>query len=450
MCSTACSTPTACLDGALEALAGEDLTGLFGPAVIERTGSLVVALNRLGAVLARTVREGELTQASEHDGTATMASWLRGRHRLSQGEASRLVRNGRTLDKLPALAAAAAAAAGAVTAEALSTIAPVTSEVNLARATAQGVDVAAIDATLTQVAMTASHADLRQAVGHYLARLDPDGTEPDPTEQRSLSFTKHTDGSVSFHGTLDAVGGEKFQTSIESVQQASRPAGDERSRARQAGDALVQLCDNALASGSLPVLRGHKPHVVVTIDLGDLMDTTTGAGAGRTGFGGIISAAKARWLACDGNVTRIVIGPEGKPLDLGRSKRLFPPHLRRAVEVRDRHCVFAGCDAPSHWCDLHPLVHWIDDGDTSLENSALLCERHHTKIHHGFRVERRPEGRWRTWRPDGTEIVATNRSSSAPEGRTPTDAWRTGRVRPRHVDDSVPTFPARPGDRFLT
>ena len=100
--------------------------------MIERTGSLVVARNRLDAELARTVREGELTQAAEHDGKATMASWLRGHHRLSQGEASRLVRNGRALERLPVLAAAAAA--GAVSAEAVGVIAPVVSEVNLARA----------------------------------------------------------------------------------------------------------------------------------------------------------------------------------------------------------------------------------------------------------------------------------------------------------------------------
>jgi hypothetical protein len=29
----------------------------------------------------------------------------------------------------------------------------------------------------------------------------------------------------------------------------------------------------------------------------------------------------------------------------------------------------------------------------------------HTKVHHGFRVERDPGGRWRTYRPDGTEIL---------------------------------------------
>jgi hypothetical protein len=67
--------------------------------------------------------------------------------------------------------------------------------------------------------------------------------------------------------------------------------------------------------------------------------------------------------------------------------------------------VFAGCDAPSYWCDVHHLIHWINGGETNLENSALLCERHHTKVHHGFRVEREPDGRWRTYRPDDTELL---------------------------------------------
>ena len=53
---------------------------------------------------------------------------------------------------------------------------------------------------------------------------------------------------------------------------------------------------------------------------------------------------------------------------------------------------------------MHHLLEWINGGPTDLDNAALLCERHHTKVHHGFRVERQPDGRWRTWRPDGTEI----------------------------------------------
>jgi putative intracellular protease/amidase len=99
------------------------------------------------------------------------------------------------------------------------------------------------------------------------------------------------------------------------------------------------------------------------------------------------------------------MGPDGAPLDLGRESRLADRYLRRAVELRDGGCVFTGCHAPTWWAEVHHLVHWLDGGETSLANSALLCERHHTKVHHGFRVERRPDGRWRTWRPDGTEIL---------------------------------------------
>ncbi len=164
----------------------------------------------------------------------------------------------------------------------------------------------------------------------------------------------------------------------------------------------MQLADTALATGAVPVLRTVRPHVVVRIDLDDL---AASEGAAQLGFGAVISAARARWLACDGGIARVVFGPDGVPLDVGREQRLVSGPLRRAVEARDGGCVFTGCDAPTHWADVHHLVHWIDGGETSLENSALLCERHHTKVHHGYRVERQPDGRWRTWRPDDTEIT---------------------------------------------
>ena len=168
----------------------------------------------------------------------------------------------------------------------------------------------------------------------------------------------------------------------------------------------MQWADNTLAAGGLPILRTVKPHVTVTIPLADLADPATGPGAGQMGFGAIISAGRTRWLACDSTVSRVIMGPDGRVLDHGRAKRIVPPGLRKAVEIRDRSCVFAGCQAPTHWCDVHHVQEWLlHEGPTSLDNSALLCERHHTKVHHGFRVVRQPDGRWRTYRPDGTEIL---------------------------------------------
>jgi hypothetical protein len=286
-------------------------------------------------------------------------------------------------------------------------IAPVATESNRASARAQGVDLGELDATLADVAVQQPPAQLAQVVHHYLQRLDPDGPEPDPTDGRSVTLAKNADGTLGLHGQLDTVGGEKLRAALESLVQADRPAGDRRTCAQQLADALVQLADNQLATGGLPFLRTVKPSVVVTIPLSDLADPATGPGSATTGFGATLSAARARWLACDATITRIVLDTDGLPLDVGRSKRVVPPHIRKTVELRDRTCVFAGCSAPKHWCDVHHLLEWALGGETTLANSALLCERHHTKVHHGFRVHRDPGGRWRTYRPDGTEIITS-------------------------------------------
>src|SRR6478735_12336746 len=97
MCSDGSGDAVADLERALDRVAGQDLTGMFGPQLLERSRRLLWAKNRLDAQLARTVREGELTQASEHDGAKTMQSWLRGHGLLSVSAAHRLVVSGRAL-----------------------------------------------------------------------------------------------------------------------------------------------------------------------------------------------------------------------------------------------------------------------------------------------------------------------------------------------------------------
>ena len=66
-----------------------------------------------------------------------------------------------------------------------------------------------------------------------------------------------------------------------------------------------------------------------------------------------------------------------QPLDVGRSTRTVPPHLRKAVIQRDKHCQFPGCYQPPSRCDAHHLIHWSKGGPTSLGNLRLLCKFHH-------------------------------------------------------------------------
>src|SRR4051812_33544659 len=183
--------------------------------LLDRTAELVRARNRIDAELARTVRRAELAQAPGHDGLKTMAAWLRGHGRLSPAAAGQLVRNGRALEQLPAVATGCAA--GSITADQVAAMAPVVNPENLAQAAEQDVALPQIDQALAEVAASRPHTDLARVVHHYLQRLDPDGPEPDPTAQRSLSLVKHPDGCVSGRFDLDPVGGEKVQAVFESL-----------------------------------------------------------------------------------------------------------------------------------------------------------------------------------------------------------------------------------------
>ncbi|MFC4626830.1 DUF222 domain-containing protein [Promicromonospora alba] len=100
-----------------------------------------------------------------------------------------------------------------------------------------------------------------------------------------------------------------------------------------------------------------------------------------TETGGRAPRALVRRLACHSAVTRIVFGPDGAVLDVGRAQRTVSGQMRRAVIARDQHCVYPGCDQPPSRCEVHhALTHWADGGDTSVTNSALLCWFHHQLV----------------------------------------------------------------------
>jgi len=95
-----------------------------------------------------------------------------------------------------------------------------------------------------------------------------------------------------------------------------------------------------------------------------------------------VAAATSRRLACDAGVVHWLEGAEGQPLSVGRKTRSIPPAIRRALQRRDGGCRFPGCTC-SRFVDAHHIQHWADGGETSLDNLALLCRRHHRLVHEG-------------------------------------------------------------------
>ena len=85
-------------------------------------------------------------------------------------------------------------------------------------------------------------------------------------------------------------------------------------------------------------------------------------------------------MACD--AARVAMGHrDGEVVSVGRRTRIVPPHIRRALEERDRGCRYPGC--ASRFTEVHHVKHWADGGETSLANTVLLCRRHHRLVHEG-------------------------------------------------------------------
>jgi hypothetical protein len=94
-------------------------------------------------------------------------------------------------------------------------------------------------------------------------------------------------------------------------------------------------------------------------------------------------------------------GAASQPLEVGRASRVITAAQRAALAVRDHGCVIPGCDRPLAWCEGHHLVHWLDGGNTDLDNLALLCRAHHRAVHEGgWRLGRDPDGQLTATPPD--------------------------------------------------
>ena len=132
-----------------------------------------------------------------------------------------------------------------------------------------------------------------------------------------------------------------------------------------------------------------------------------------------------RRLGCDGTVVGLVEGRDGEPLNIGRKSRAIPPAIGRALRARDGGCRFPGCDR-TRFCNGHHVKHWIDGGETRLNNLLTLCTFHHTLLHEGgFGVAAIDDGIFVFTRPDGTRIPECG---PLPKGALPNET-ESGRFR---------------------
>jgi len=199
---------------------------------------------------------------------------------------------------------------------------------------------------------------------------------------------------VRLDGVLDAEGGATLRTALQPFMKPIKD--DQRSYGQRSADALVELGRRGSRATRDDAKKGDgagpRPQLIIRASL-DTLAGTTGAPAGELEGGGTVPAETVQRYACDSAITRIA-GPGELEQERAQASRTIPPSTRRALELRDRHCVFPSCDRPPIWCDGHHLVWWTRGGATTLPNLALLCRPHHRMVHEeGWTLERR-EGRF--------------------------------------------------------
>ncbi|MGH3931362.1 MAG: DUF222 domain-containing protein [Pseudonocardiaceae bacterium] len=408
--TVALSEPLQSLSSCLDSVRGS-LRGLDDQGIVQALREIEEVSRTTQSVMLEMVAEAETRGIAAREGFGSTARLLAGMLRLSAAEArtrcehaaavgTRRTITGESLPpRLPATAAALAAG-----------------QIGTGQLRVLTETMATLPASVPEPVREQAEADLAghardfdprrlRIIAHrLLANLDPDGPEPtaDPTPttpaRGELWLRDRRDGRLGLEGWLDAEHGDLVRTLIEQLA-ARRPAvdglPDERTEPQRQADALIELCDRARATDEFPTTGGEPPHLSVIIDWEALRAEL---GAATLDYGQVISVADARRLACDCKLIPVVLGGDSEPLDVGRAMRTVPLGIRRALVARDRGCVFPGCHRPPRLCAAHHARHWIDGGETKVDNCCLLCPMHHQQVHlqgwdvtiHGGRVELRP------------------------------------------------------------
>jgi len=373
-----------------------ELSAVSTPALVAEITTLAGHLNAANARFLALIAELDRRRGWAEWGVKSCTHWLNWKCGIGLGAAREKVRVARALEQLPRLSAAMAD--GRVSYFKARELTRVATPVN--------------EDYLLNIALCGTAIHVEETVRGYRRALDAEELSREAIQQRDQNLWFHTepDGSLVIRGRVPAEVGALFKRALETALDSlpipeNVPAGTfsesedlHRSRKRRV-EALAVLAESFLATGPKDLSGADRQQIVVHVDA----KTLTHGHAGRCELeqGPAIAAETARRLACDCSVVRIVEGPKGEPLDVGRKTRAIPPGIRRALQARDKGCRFPGC-CFKRYVDGHHVKHWANGGETNLGNLVTLCRFHHRLVHEGqVVVQTLDDGAFRFVKPSG-------------------------------------------------
>ncbi|HEU4912089.1 MAG TPA: DUF222 domain-containing protein [Actinomycetes bacterium] len=411
-----------------------DLTLLTSAELEDRLSRLSARIAAAECELLLLLGEFDARQGWGECGMKSAAHWLSWRTGMRLGVAREKVRVARALRHLPRVRAAfAAGRLSYCKVRALSRVATEPTE-----------------AELVEIALGATGAQLERILRAWPTCLVAE-TSASSHVRRGLSRREEDDGSVVFTlrvapeeaavvdkaiAAARAVVLDDEQQPVETPEETSLAAllTDEPPAVRAEADAVVLMAESFLANG-VKGQPGDRHLMLVHADLDTLVAAVEGrddvsaetrstgtavplpagspveqrsAAARPAGCtlpdGQKLSPSTVLRLLCQSPAQLMVRARDGRPLDLGRTRRHATVKQRRALAVRDGCCRFPGCTQRRRLIPHH-TVWWSRGGRTDLDLLVLLCPTHHRAVHEvGYAVEALGDGRFAWRRPSGAPI----------------------------------------------
>ena len=229
-----------------------------------------------------------------------------------------------------------------------------------------------------------------RSLGELARRIERDhGVDRDEQRRRQTFLSRRlnpaigmTEGRFSLHPELAS----KVFGAVDRQVSATIAAGEAR------GDAEFverRIDRNRLAAEAVGELIGSANGASASVaDVTVIIDVETLASGVlhdqsvcETSDGAPIPAEVAQRLACDGNITSVVVNSNGTALAVGRTSRHATPKQRRALAQQYRNCAIGDCDVPFDRTEIHHIIPWEQGGATDLHLLLPACSRHHHLIH---------------------------------------------------------------------
>ncbi len=265
----------------------------------------------------------------------------------------------------------------------------------------------AAEAQLAVMAAQFRPEQLRTGADRMMALLNPDGEfcDVDRARRRGVSIGQQGfDGMSPISGLLDpetrayldavftklAAPG-MCNPADQSPQVDGEPSPeaaehDTRTSAQRNHDALRACLGSTLASGNLGSHHGLPVTVIVTTTLKEL---ESAAGIAITGAGTRLPMPDLIRAASHAHHYLSIFDDNGRPLYLGRTKRIASPDQRIVLHAKDRGCTHPGCSVPGYLCEVHHIDEWAHGGATDIDNLTFACGPHHRLLDHGWTTRKR-------------------------------------------------------------